>query len=410
MSPVDALLTAGRSLRANLLRSALTMLGIIIGVGSVVVMISVGQGAERSVTDFIRSLGSNLIVVTPGSSRTRGAAGGAGSTASLTLNDAQAIEDYVENVLIVASSVTGRAQVISGNQNWNTMVNGIGRGYFDARNWELWSGRLFSGADLRGTPKLAVLGKSVADILFPYADPIGRSVRINRVPFRVIGVLAPKGQSSFGTDQDDVVFVPLNTAKRRLFGIGQQSGNEVSVITVKVATADAMSRVEQDIRLLLRDRHNLRTDAEDDFRITNFEEILETSSQTTRIMTLPLAAIGSISLIVGGIGIMNIMLVSVTERTREIGLRMAIGARQRDIQSQFLIEAITLSTIGGVIGIVFGMAGAIAIAGLAGWPAEVSALSIVLSAGFAAAIGVFFGLYPALRAARLNPIEALRSE
>ena len=410
MSPIDALVSAWQSLRANLLRSILTMLGIIIGVASVVVMIAIGSGAEYSVRGFIQGLGSNIITISPGSRRFGGVSSGAGSRASLTLADAWAIQDEVDYIQVVAASVEGDAQLIAGHLNWRSRVTGVTSGVFEARDWILQDGRYLTDADLRGATKTAVIGQTVAENLFPGQNPIGRSLRINRVPFQVVGLLAEKGQTTFGMDQDDTVMVPLTSAKQRILGHTRLSGDRVRTITVKVTDGEWMSKVEQDVREVLRMRHRLDIDDNDDFSIRNLAQILETSMQTTRIMTLLLSAVASVSLFVGGIGIMNIMLVSVTERTREIGLRMAVGARQRDIQMQFLIESVVLSLIGGLVGILLGSTLSAAVASFAGWPVVLPLNAIFLAFGFAAAIGVGFGFFPALRAARLNPIEALRYE
>ena len=409
MSLLDALLSALQSLRANFLRSILTMLGIVIGVAAVVTMIAIGTGAETSVRQSMQRLGTNILVISPGSSSFRGARGGAGTEVTLTLADADAIAESVDHIVVVASTVDGQAQLVAGNLNWATRITGTTTGIAVARDWTVESGRFLSDADVRGATKVAIIGATVAENLFPGQDPVGRAIRIDRVPFKVVGLLAAKGQSGFGMDQDDVVFIPITTAKRRLLGRGL-SGDEVSNLTIKVDQAQWMSAVEEQARQVLRLRHRLAAAAEDDFRIRNLAEMQETSAEMTRIMTLLLSAIASVSLLVGGIGIMNIMLVSVTERTREIGLRVAVGARRRDIQAQFLIEAVVLSLIGGLIGIFLGSALAVMIARLAGWAVNLPVAAALLAFGFAAAIGIGFGFFPAHRAARLNPIEALRYE
>ena len=410
MSPIDALGSALQSLRANMLRSILTMLGIIIGVASVVVMIAIGSGAEYTVRNIIQGLGSNIITISPGSRPMHGVSTGAGSRANLTLADAWSIQDEVDHIEIVAASVQGDVQLIAGHLNWRSRVTGATPGVFQAREWIVEEGRYLTDADMRGGVKAAVIGQTVAENLFPGQSPVGRTMRINRVPFRVVGLLVEKGQTTFGRDQDDTVIVPLTTAKQRILGHNRSSADSVRTITVKVSGAEWMSKAEQDVREVLRLRHRLSIDDDDDFRLRNLAQILETSVETTRVMTLLLSAVASVSLLVGGIGVMNIMLVSVTERTREIGLRMAVGARQRDIQIQFLIEAVVLSLIGGLVGILLGLILSEMVANIAGWPIVVPITAIFLAFGSAAAIGVGFGFFPALRAARLNPIEALRHE
>jgi putative ABC transport system permease protein len=410
MTPADALMSAVQSLRANLLRSILTMLGIIIGVAAVVIMVAVGSGAETSVRSFIQGLGSNILSISPGANRFGGVSRGAGSRMSLTMADAEAIETEIEHVLVVASTTETSVQLIAGNLNWNSRVVGATPGVFQARDWTLATGRFLVDSDVRGATKNAVIGETIAENLFPGQDPVGQTLRLNRVPFRVVGLLEAKGQTSFGRDQDDQVFVPLTTVRQRLSRRSSSRRDRVGTITVKVADIQWMDQVETDMRELLRARHRISDTDEDDFTIRNLAQIMETSTQATRIMTLLLASIASVSLLVGGIGIMNIMLVSVTERTREIGLRMAVGARGRDIQTQFLIEAVALSLIGGTIGIALGAMGAGSIARFAEWPTVLPLNAVILAFTFSAGVGVFFGLYPARRAAQLDPIEALRYE
>ena len=410
MSLIDAIWVALTALRANLLRSILTMLGIIIGVAAVVAMIAIGSGAESRILGFIEGLGSNVISISPGASRFGGVSSGAGSRPSLTLADAQAIDAQIDNISVVAATTTTTAQMIAGPMNWRAQVIGGTPGIFEARDWSIREGRFFSEADQRGATKVAVIGQTIAENLFLGQSPIGQTIRINRVPFRVIGLLDEKGPTTFGTDQDDTLYMPLSTAKQRLIRTGRLSGNRVGGITIKVASDEWMDRVERETRALLRQRHKLSEDADDDFTIRNLAQILETSAQTTRVLTLFIAAVASVSLLVGGIGIMNIMLVSVTERTREIGLRMAVGARSKDILIQFLIEAISLSIFGGIIGIIFGATMSWTVAGIAGWSSRVPLDAIVLAFVFSTAIGLFFGLYPARRASKLDPIEALRHE
>ena len=410
MRMIDAIWVALSALRANLLRSILTMLGIIIGVAAVVAMLAIGSGAESSILGFIEGLGSNVISVSPGSSRFGGVSSGAGSRPSLTLEDARAIDEQVDHITVVAAGTQTNAQIIAGPMNWRAQVAGATPGIFEARDWTLREGRFFSEADQRGAAKVAVIGQTIADNLFLGQSPIGQTIRINRVPFRVIGLLEEKGPTTFGNDQDDILYIPFSTAKQRLIRTGRLSGNRVGGITIKVESEEWMSKVEQETRTLLRQRHKLSDDEADDFTIRNLAQILETSAQTTRILTLFIAAVASVSLLVGGIGIMNIMLVSVTERTREIGLRMAVGARSKDILIQFLIEAISLSIFGGIIGIVLGATLSWTVAGIAGWPAHVPPDAVILAFAFSTAIGLFFGLYPARRASKLDPIEALRHE
>lgn len=410
MRLIDAIWVALSALRANLLRSILTMLGIIIGVGAVVAMIAIGSGAESRILGFIEGLGSNVISISPGSSRFGGVSSGAGSRPSLTLADAQAIDTQIDHISVVAATTTTTAQMIAGPMNWRAQVIGGTPGIFEARDWTIREGRFFSESDQRGATKVAVIGQTIADNLFIGQSPIGQSIRINRVPFRVIGLLEEKGPTTFGSDQDDTLYIPLSTAKQRLIRTGRLSGNRVGGIIIKVTNEDWMGQVEQDTRALLRQRHKLSEDAADDFTIRNLAQILETSAQTTRVLTLFISAVASVSLLVGGIGIMNIMLVSVTERTREIGLRMAVGARSQDILIQFLIEAVSLSILGGIIGIALGALISWTTAEIAGWPSYVPAEAIALAFIFSTAIGLFFGLYPARRASKLDPIEALRHE
>ncbi len=406
----DAFSTAFFALRTNIMRSILTTLGIVIGVASVVVMISVGSGAEKNVTSFIKSLGSNIIMITPGATRMRGVSSGAGAQPTLTWRDADAIEANISSIDVVAPAQDGAAQLVSQANNWQSRVSGVTPASFIAHDWSLNLGAAFTDADVRGATKVAVIGKTVAENLFPGETAVGASIRVNRIPFKVVGVLNEKGQSTFGQDQDDIVFIPLSTAKKRLFGKGALAGDTVSSITVKVQNAEQMTYVEDQIVDLLRSRHKLRDSEENDFRVHNFEQILKTSADTTRILTLLLAAIASVSLLVGGIGIMNIMLVSVAERTKEIGLRLAVGAGETDIRLQFLIEAVVLSMVGGIIGILLGAGGASLIAQLADWPTVLSTSSIALAFGFSAFVGIFFGYYPAHQASKLDPIVALRRE
>jgi putative ABC transport system permease protein len=401
---------AGRALRVNKLRSALTMLGIIIGVAAVIAMVGVGAGAQARVAEQIQSLGSNLIIVLSGSSNASGVRLGTGSQLSITEDDATAIAREVASVQAAAPSVRGGAQVVYGSLNWSTQIQGVTPSYFEARDWPIDEGRPIIQEDVDGATKVALLGQTTALNLFGESDPMGQIIRIKKVPFTIIGVLSRKGQNSWGQDQDDLILVPLTTAKKKVLGVSQANARAVGAISVKVRPGEDMTEAEDQIRALLRQRHRLQPFQDDDFWLRNLSEILQTQEDSSRVMTYLLAAIASVSLLVGGIGIMNIMLVSVTERTREIGLRMAVGARRRHILLQFLIEAVTLSLIGGVIGIALGLGGSRAISYFAEWRTLVAPESIVIAFGFAAGIGIFFGFYPARKASRLDPIEALRYE
>jgi len=402
------------ALRVNKLRSTLTMLGIIIGVGAVITMLAVGNGAQARVEEQIKSLGSNIMIIFPGSTTASGARGGAGSTQSLTEDDAAAIVREVPEVQVAAPSMRGSGQVIFGNSNWFTTFYGINNDYFEAREWPLATGRDYEGPELSGAGKVAIIGQSVLAKLFGEnalpEEAIGQTIRVKQVPFTVIGVLAKKGQSMLGSDQDDVVFVPLSTARNRLFG--NQAGKQRRIGSMSVKTRDgaSMAEAEEKIRSLMRQRHRLQQNQDDTFTIRNLTEILQAQEASSKILALLLAAVAGVSLLVGGIGIMNIMLVSVTERTREIGLRMAVGARSRDILTQFLVEAVTLALIGGLLGVALGFGGSLAIGNFAGWRVEIDPDAVFLAVGFAAAIGVFFGFYPARKASKLLPIEALRYE
>ncbi|HHZ76060.1 MAG TPA: FtsX-like permease family protein [Rhodospirillales bacterium] len=398
------------AIQANVLRSVLTALGIIIGVAAVIVMISVGAGAQKQVDDVIKKLGSNLVIVVPGTTTSGGARGARGSRRTLTEDDAIAIQNEVPTVKVSAPTVRGSGQIIFGNQNWSTVIRGVTPDYGQAREWEIADGRWFSNDEVRSAAKVALIGETVSESLFGNDNPVGQIIRIKRVPFTVIGTLVGKGETPMGNDMDDVVFIPLTTAKKRTLGGRRVSGRLVGVVFVKSNSAEVVDDTIRDMTKLLRLRHKLRPGQPNDFFVRNLSSILEARANSSRVMNLLLAAVASISLIVGGIGIMNIMLVSVTERTREIGLRMAVGAKGRDILLQFLIEAVTLSLIGGVIGIVFGLGGSYIIAMIGNSPAIVQPYSIFLAFGFAAAVGVFFGFYPARKAARLDPIEALRYE
>jgi putative ABC transport system permease protein len=399
-----------RALRANPLRSLLTMLGIIIGVGAVIAMVSVGAGAQERVAEQIRSLGSNIIIVLPGSVWSSGARMGLGTRPTITEEDAAAIAAEIRAVHAVAPQRRGTGQVVWGNQNWSTVITGTTTSFEEARQWSVESGRFFTPEEQAGAAKVALLGQTVVGNLFDGQDPLGQVVRVRETPVTVVGVLARKGQSSWGQDQDDVVVVPITTAKKRVLGPSQPRASSVNVISIRVRDGENMKAVEEEIRSLLRQRHRLQAYQEDDFWIRNLSEMLAAEEESSRILTMLLAAIASVSLLVGGIGIMNIMLVSVTERTREIGLRVAVGARGRDILTQFVVEALTLSLIGGVVGVGLGLGVTYAIAYLAEWRTVINGQAIALAFASAAAVGIFFGYYPAHKAARLNPIEALRYE
>jgi putative ABC transport system permease protein len=399
-----------RALRVNKLRSALTMLGIVIGVGAVITMVAVGAGAQARVAEQIQSLGSNLIVVLSGSASAGGVRLGSGSQLTITEDDAWAIQREIPVVEHAAPAVRGGAQIVYGNLNWGTAILGVTPEYFAARDWPVVSGRTLTQEEVDGATKTALLGQTVAFNLFGDSDPLDQVIRIKNVPFTVVGVLDRKGQTTWGQDQDDVVIIPLSTAKKKVIGQSQANARSVGSISVKVQQASMMKVAEEELRALLRQRHRLQPYQEDDFWIRNLAEVLESQEASSRVLTVLLAAIASVSLLVGGIGIMNIMLVSVTERTREIGLRMAVGARGKDILAQFLVEAVTLSLIGGMIGIGFGLAATYAIAHFAEWRTLVDPRAIFLAFGFAAGVGIFFGFYPARKAAGLDPIEALRYE
>ena len=410
MTFTDSLTAALVAIRVNALRSVLTALGIIIGVAAVIIMISVGAGAQKRVDDLIQSLGSNLVIVMPGTTTSSGARGARGSRPTVTEDDAIAIQNEIPTVQVAAPSVRGSGQIIFGNQNWSSVIWGVTPEYQEARDWEIQDGRWFNQAEVRSAAKVALIGETVAEKLFGGDDPVGQLVRIKRVPFTVIGTLVPKGETPLGTDMDDTIFVPLTTAKKRIIGGRRLSGKLIGALYVKSTSAAVVNDTIRDMTNLLRQRHRIRPGQPDDFFVRNLSSILEARANSSRVMTLLLAAVASVSLLVGGIGIMNIMLVSVTERTREIGLRMAVGAKGKDILLQFLIEAVTLSLIGGLIGIALGLGGSLAIANLGSLPAIIQPASIALAFGFAAAVGVFFGFYPARKAARLDPIDALRYE
>jgi putative ABC transport system permease protein len=399
-----------RALRVNKLRTVLTMLGIIIGVAAVIAMVSVGAGAQGRIAEQIRSMGSNLIVIVPGSQTSGGFRYGLGSQQTLTEEDARAIALEVSAAEVAAPTVRGTAQTVYGNTNWSTIIQGVTPEYLVAREWGVADGKMFGQEDVDAATKVAVLGQTVAQQLFGESDPLGQTIRIKQVPFTVVGVLVAKGQSSFGQDQDDLVMIPLTTAKKKVLGVNQSNPRAVRDISVRVRDAALMGEAQDQMRALLRQRHRLQSNQDDDFSVRVLADIFAAQEESAQVMTMLLAAIASVSLLVGGIGIMNIMLVSVTERTREIGLRMAVGARGQDILAQFLVEAVTLSIAGGLVGILVGVVTSATIASLAKWSTDVSPEAVGLAFAFSGLVGVFFGFYPAQKASRLDPIEALRYE
>lgn len=397
---------AWHGMSANRLRTFLTMLGMVIGVGAVVLMMAIGEGAQQSIKRSIDSMGSNLFVILSGSSSSSGSRSASGSSSTLNMNDATAIGD-LEDIGAFAPISVGNAQIIYAGNNSNTAIVGTTPSYFSIRRWDVESGELFSDADIRSANRVALVGKTVVENLFgDEIDPIGKTIRIKKSPFTIVGVLEGKGQSFDGRDQDDTIIVPITTAQRKLFG--NQIPGSVRMIMAQAKSEKYMGVAEDTINVLIRQRHNIRENAESDFSIRNLTAMAKTASETTKTMSMLLGAIASISLLVGGIGIMNIMLVSVTERTREIGIRMAIGAREKDILLQFLLEACVISIVGCVIGVALGLGGAMLIKKMFGAEILISMQSIVLAFSVAASVGVFFGYYPASKAAKLHPIEALR--
>jgi putative ABC transport system permease protein len=411
MNLLTALRSAWRALAANTLRSILTMLGIIIGVAAVITMIAVGRGATERVQAQMKGLGSNIMMVLPGGVSQAGVRLGAQTRQRLTEEDALAIALEVPEVQVAAPTSRTTGQLVAGNINWGTNIFGVTNEYLEARDWGLASGRMFDAAELSGSAKVAWIGATAARELFGDEDPLEQVVRVRGVPMKVVGVLLPKGQNSNGQDQDDVLMIPISTLRNRIWGGDTTSRlKRVWSISVKVREGQDMKLAEAGIKDLLRQRFKVQPGAEDPFTVRNLTEILQAQEEASRVMTLLLAAVAGISLVIGGIGIMNIMLVSVTERTREIGLRMAVGARPRDILNQFLIEAVTLSLVGGAIGVLLGAVATWAVGNFAGWQVSMTLGSIALAAGFSAVVGVFFGFYPARRASKLLPIQALRYE
>jgi putative ABC transport system permease protein len=395
---------ATQSIRKNKMRAALTMLGIIIGVAAVIVMVAVGYGARSRIKDQINSLGTNMIVITPGAATQGGVSQGAQAFPNLSVKDVDKIRSESQLVSAISPIVVSRAQVLGPQGNWRTAINGVDPDFQIIRNWDTQSGAFFSADDVRAGRTVALLGQTVAQQLFPDTDPLGQSVQIGKVPFTIAGVLAPKGQTASGTDSDDVILIPYTTATARLSG-----RSFIPQILASTATQQDITPAMDEIRVVLRESHKI-ADGSDDFTVRNQADLATAAASSTNVMTLLLASIASISLLVGGIGIMNIMLVSVTERTREIGIRMAIGARGADVLTQFLVESLVMGIAGGLIGLTVGIVGAKLVGHFTGWETVVSPLIMAISIGFSGAVGVFFGYYPARKAAALNPIEALRYE
>jgi putative ABC transport system permease protein len=398
---------AFRALIRNKMRAALTMLGIIIGVSAVIAMVSIGQGASASVQAQIESIGTNLLFLSAGAQNVGGVRSGTGDTGTntLTVEDLEAIRREVPSVSMVTPTVNARSQLVFGNMNWNTSVQGVSEQYPEVRKWNVQTGSFFAESDVRTAGRVIVIGQTIAENLFPGTDAVGQTLRVSSLPFRVVGVMARKGQDQQGRDQDDIAFAPYTTVQKKILG-----SPRLQIAYISAVSQDATYTAQQQITDLLRQRHKLGANEDNDFTVRNMSDIAEAANETNSTMTILLACIASVSLLVGGIGIMNIMLVSVTERTREIGIRMAIGARSSAVRTQFLIESIVLSLTGGSIGIVLGILISILIPKLVGWPTLISSLAIVGSVFFSAAVGIFFGYYPARKAAALDPIEALRYE
>ena len=401
----NTLRLALRALARNKMRSSLTMLGIIIGVGAVIAVVSIGQGADAMIQEGIQNMGTNVVYIAAGSGRPGGLRMGYGGVKTLTMDDLQAIAREIPMIKEAAPGVPSRAQVVYQNQNWNTSVMGTTSNYFPIRKWVVTAGTVFSDDEVEAAANVCVIGTTVSRYLFGEDDPIGKQIRIRNLPFRVIGLLESKGQSVMGSDQDDQIIAPYTTVQRKLAGV-----TWLQMILASATTPEASIAAMQPITALLRERHRIRQGDEDDFFVRTQSEMADMAAQTQMVMTILLVSVASVSLIVGGIGIMNIMLVSVTERTREIGVRMAVGATETDVQLQFLVEAVTLSMMGGLVGIVVGVGLSFLISNLLTWPTVLSTQAIVLAAFFSVGVGVFFGFYPARKAAQLDPIEALRYE
>ncbi len=397
-----------RAIKANKMRSILTSLGIIIGVAAVIVMLSVGNGAQISIQNEMKTMGSNLIIIRSGVATSSGARGGGGSQPTMKKADGDAIQEKIDAIKLAAPQLDETAQLVYGNANWATVVTGTDNRFFQIKEWDLAYGKFFSESDVKTAAKVAILGQTVVNELFGDVDPLGKNIRVKGIPFKIIGVLQSRGQSGMGQDQDDAVYIPITTAQKKVMGISFP--DQVKMVLLQAVDAKSTYTSQDEIKQLLRQRHNLGVNKDDDFIIMNLTQMMEMMESSTQIMTILLGAIASISLLVGGIGIMNIMLVSVTERTREIGIRMAIGAKAWDIRWQFLMEALVLSLIGGLVGVFFGLIGSYVVGAASSLPASVSLGSVLLPFSFAGMVGLIFGFYPAYKASLLNPINALRYE
>jgi putative ABC transport system permease protein len=409
MSLLDAFLSSFSAIRAHALRSVLTMLGIVIGVAAVIAMVAVGNGARERVNAQIQALGANLIIIIPGNITAGGARMGTGNAATLTDADAAALKSEISLIEAAAPVVRGGVQIVAGGANWASTAIGVDLAYFAAREWTVEEGREFTEEESRRGGQVAIIGQTVARELFAGGSPVGAQIRVKNVPFEVIGIMAKKGQSMGGTDQDDVILLPLQTARQRVVGTSRAKNRSVNQITVKVREGEDIGAAEDEMKKLLRQRHRIQDGREDDFSVRNLAEIQATQENSARTMAMLLLSVAGVSLVVGGIGIMNIMLVSVTERTKEIGLRMAVGARPRDVMGQFLIEATLIALIGGLIGILIGVGIAFVSADVAGWPLVIDPMVVVAAFVFSGLVGIVSGFYPAFRAARLDPVEALRA-